>query len=166
MKSIMKKSIPLPLVVALVCVITVASAAFILSRQVSLSMSVIATYDMVLLEEDLLTELTSLVLGDFELGDSSTFGGSGFGLQNPGNDVIYVSWSISGFPGDCTISMEISKDTGTTWEALAENVILTKAIDPNGAYTLHWRFTVNVPGTAGFDDYPSITLTWDANDSS
>jgi len=163
------KKVAMVLILAVGLVAGTGLAAFILSRNVGLTMKITAFMDMILKDLDD-TELTDAALGAFHRGETKGFpsldGSTYYTMENTGESKIYVGPALSGFDPDVTVLVYVRKP-GNTWVPLTDGEIWTNDIDAPGTpgnFIAQWYFTVNVGPSAAFGDY-TPTLTWNAYDS-
>jgi len=166
-----KRSVPLwALILALVAFGSIALAAIVVTREVSLNMVIQARYDMKVYDTDHATELTSINLGTFYRGDKKTFPSDApttyYFVDNIGEADIWLSWSKAGtWPSGVTITMYV--DFGGGFQILAEGSICAGRLyaPPSVNNVLKWYFEIEISETAEFDSY-SPTLRWNAHSSS
>lgn len=152
----------LPLVAILVVGILAGGtfAAFMISRQVSMNMSVVAVWGMTLYDTDHATELTTVALGEFHRGDSTLFPGGtdSYTMKNTGELDSYFSYSVSGLSTGVTLVMEFKRNGGT-WEPITADSIKATPLAPGAS--IEWRFTVTVGPTAAFTT-STPQITWNS----
>ena len=163
-----KRSVPLwAFILALVAFGSIALAAIVVTREVSLNMVIQARYDMKVYDTDHTTELTSINLGTFYRGDTKRFPStSNYFIDNIGEADIWLSWSKTGtWPSGVTTTMYV--DFGGGFQTLAEGSICAGRLyaPPSVNNVLKWYFEIEISETAEFDSY-SPTLRWNAHSSS
>jgi len=163
-----KRSVPLwALILALVAFGSIAIAAIVVTREVSLNMVIQARYDMKVYDTDHTTELMSINLGTFYRGDTKRFPStSNYFIDNIGEADIWLSWSKTGtWPSGVTTTMYV--DFGGGFQTLAEGSICAGRLyaPPSVNNVLKWYFEIEISETAEFDSY-SPTLRWNAHSSS
>ena len=161
---ILKRTVPLwAVIVSLLAVVSVAVAGVMVYKQVQLqNMVVIGVWDMIILDIDGVTELTSIDLGEFIRGETRSFGSmdNPYQIKNVGDQYLYTSYSLSELPADVTFKMFM----GTIiTEETAPNVIYPQTV--GDSTTLKWYFTVTIGLTTPLGEQPPITLTWNGHDS-
>lgn len=166
--KLIKRSVPLwALILALVASGSIALAAIVVTREVSLTMVIQARYDMKVFDTDHTTELTPIDLGTFYRGDEKRFpsGTDNYFIDNIGEADIWVSWKKQGtWPSGVTVTMYL--DYGAGFETIAEGSIISQPLyAPGKPNSFEWYFEIEATSTAEFGSY-SPTLTWNAHDSS
>jgi len=148
-----------------ISMVTTAIAAIIVTKDVSTPFTIEGKWDILVLDEDKTTELTTLELGTLYRGDSVRFPTTGnFWIKNTGDYAFYVSQSVVGVPSDVTYYVWYRHEGETTWELLnTDTEIYPTIVDP-GAYG-EWYIDLTIGSTAPFGSYPVI-LTWRGHDSS
>ena len=150
--------------IAIICTIALTSgltyAALMLYVDVPMSIEITGEWGLGLyMDANGMMPLTSLDFGTLKPGDSGSLGP--YYIMNSGDYVIYLSYSLTDWPSDVTLQMELVDDT-------APIMLAPDFIHPNGmpANYIGWTFTIHydVSETAG-DGVYSPTLTWNAHDS-
>ena len=157
---------PLLLMVVLAVAGGAAIAEFILSRQVTTSMTIIGVHEMELLDVDGVTILTSIAFGDLRRNGPKLFpSGTHYFFDNIGDYDLYVSYSLTDWPTDVALTMEVFSTGAGIWEPLGPSEIWSRAVNHQGTDTFHWRLTLNVDPNAVLDVTYNPVITWSAYDT-
>ena len=165
-----KKLGPMLLIIMLALAGGTVIASFLLSRQVTTSMTITSLKDMGIYDTDHETILASIAFGEFMRGDSEDFpadpGIDWYQVKNLGEENIYIGWSFDGsLPSGVTAEVHVKSGSQgpETFALLAEDAILSMALPP-GSFSVDWYIVITATGSAAFGDFEPV-LTWDAYDS-
>lgn len=167
-QGILKKSIPLPvvLVIAMVAVGGIAQLLYYYNHDVSTSMTILATYGVEILDEVGET-LTNIAFGDFYRGEMEIFPGDPgvYLISNVGEDSIYIYFTVTGVPTDGTIRLQQDYDNDgsyTNWDTGNWLMLIGNTAPyaiPSGG-TVAFKVYVKAGATSPFGNFsPVITLT-------
>ena len=167
--KLIKRSVPLwALILALVASGSIALAAIVVTKEVSLTMVIQAHYDMKVCDVDHETELTSIDLGIFNRDQTKRFPSEGnYWIDNTDEADIWVRWTKTGtWPSGVTITMYVDYGTGS-FQTLAEGSICVGTLyaPPSVNNVLKWYFVITIGSDAEFGSF-SPKLQWNAHDSS
>jgi len=165
-----KKLGPMLLMIMLALAGGAAIADYLLSRQVTTSMTIVSLKDMELYDTDHETILVTIAFGEFMRGEMETFptdpGTDWYQVKNLGEEDIYLGWSFDGsLPSGVTAEVYTKSGSGgpETFALLAEETILSMALPP-GSFSIDWYIVITTTGSAVFGDFNPV-LTWDAYES-
>ena len=163
MKLLKKSVLVWVLILTIVAISSIAVATIMIYKEVSISMEIQGVYKMIILDTDKETELTAIAFGVLHRGDTERYPATGsYWIYNTGEKNIFLSYSLTDFPADASLTMHIKKDTEETF-----NVLVERGIYPYDLYELHyyeWYIEISVDSTAALASYNPV-LTWNAHDS-
>ena len=166
--GMLKKSVPLPiiLVISMLAVSGIAGVYFLSTRDITSSMTILATYGVGIWESDGTTALMNIVFGDFYIGEASIFPGNLPGeeyyIENTGEDEVYVYFSMTGITGvDIKLQQDIDGDgTFINWANSAWLMDGGSEYAVQPGESVAFRVSVNVNGTPGFGTHnPVLSIT-------
>ncbi len=169
-KNFTKKAIPLPLILGLAAVVTVAAVTgyiWMSNREITTSMTILASYGVGIWDE-IGDALNTITFGDFYRGDLGTYPDTtqytdGYTIENLGEDAIYLYFTIADAPTGCTIRLQ-QRQTGEpdfinwgsdTWLMTLGNLDFYAL--PSGE-TVDFRVSVSVGAEAEFGDFNPVLI--------
>ena len=165
-----KKLAPMLVIVMVALAGGAAIATFIMSREVTTSMTITSLKDMGIYDTDGTTILAAIEFGEFMRGDSNDFPADmttdGYTIKNLGEENIYLDWSFGGsLPSGVTVELYVKSGSQgpETFALLAEDTVLSMALPP-GSFSIDWYIVIEATGSAIFGDFNPV-LTWNAYDT-
>ena len=147
---------PILCLIALTAGVTYAVVKFTLD--VPMTLEIAGEYDLAVFNPDM-SPLTSIDFGELQRNDGDSIGG--FWLENTGVDPAYFSFSLTGWPGDVSIDMEIFDDIGALLDNLDPEEVTTWRFEPGVRLMFNINYDVAPDAVAG--PY-SPTLHWNLDD--
>lgn len=168
MRAVKLKSAVVAVILACVLTTTV-FAVLLISKNIGTNISIPVKTDMIVLDVDMTTELTSIALGDFYRNDIKYFP-SGLSeipttyyfIKNIGDNNLYFGFSdllnpVVGITYTIYMRSESLFDNPENWEILTVGTIYSRAVNPTcGCY---WYLKISISADATFGDYnPTIVF--------
>lgn len=166
-RNVLKKSIPLPVVLLIAMIATgaVAQLLYYYTHEVTTSMTILATYGAAITDA-VGDALTHIELGEFWVGSVGIFPGTEVGeqyyIENTGEDIIYAYYSVSGVPANVIFKLQHDADGDDSFINWTEDTWLTEdavpyAIQPGE--TVAFRVWVRVDAGSPFGDFnPAVVI--------
>lgn len=160
--KMLKKTVPLwAVIVALLAVTSVAVAAVVVTRQVSVQFTISSSPDMEILDTDQSTILTSMDFGTVDPGSSPALpvGADRYYIENAGNTEFWVRFNIANLPADVVFKLylNIIGDPGAWY---LPNEISTFSVLP-GEFVEWYAYMPDIGGSAPAGTH-NPTLTFNA----
>lgn len=162
--KILKKSVPLWVVIVSVVALTgVAIAAIIITWDISTQLEITGVWGITCYEWDKTTELPSIDFGFLHPEDVKRYPTANYYyIVNTGDYEFWVSYTIINAPPSTDVTIEVFVGNGET-KLSPDTVYTGKSLVPND--DLVWFIKISVSSTAAFASY-NPTLRWNAHDSS
>jgi len=88
-------------------------------------MGIARVYDMIILDTDGTIELSSINFGTLHRGDTKRYPASGhYYIYNLGDHDIFMSFGLTGFPSDVTLTMYFKREDETSYSVLTKKQCL------------------------------------------